>query len=184
MQAKIGSMPNWNASLNFSTQSRCQSHFRQYFFRSLNSWCQAEPFVSMNEFEKLKCASICNLEVYQHGDVILEGARKEEKLFLALSGSIVATHAFNHNLSWEHIPPGSVSVYNFVEAIALFEVEVICICTATITNMWGSWPSAKRNDANLTNTLFLWCQLANHAVPFSWNLVSLPEEKSHPISSR
>lgn len=41
----------------------------------------------MNEFERLKCAGVACLEVYQHGDVIMDGAGKEEKLFLALSGS-------------------------------------------------------------------------------------------------
>jgi hypothetical protein len=46
---------------------------------------QAEPFVSMNEFERLKCAGIACLEVYQHGEVVMDGAGKE-KLFLALSG--------------------------------------------------------------------------------------------------
>ena len=76
----------------------------------------------MNEFEKLKCAGICCLEVFQHGDVILDGSRKEEKLFLALSGTVAARHSIL--LTLKVFTAGSVSVYNFVEAISLFEVEV------------------------------------------------------------
>jgi hypothetical protein len=99
------------------------SHTRQKDFHLIIA-VQAEPFASMNEFEKLKCAGICSLEAFQHGEVILDGAGTEEKLFMALSGMSVVAHNQIPYTTTDNQSIGSVSVFNFKEAVSLFELEV------------------------------------------------------------
>ncbi len=89
---------------------------------------QAEPFASMNEFEKLKCAGICCLEIYQHGEVILDGAENEGKLFMELSGNhnvncFVVNESASQLPSLKAIKNGKSSVIINVQALFLFSTS-------------------------------------------------------------